>query len=301
LDTSTAITKFPYGSINKYITTAERTYTTATDTSPISLSGTDTAKAINTTTTTSTTRTSLQLEAKNTNVSANGSCSLYLQSGTNNNANAPKLSCSNYNSLNYSYADLVVDSGISGGNLLGCRLETIQTAEYNQTWGYSNGNAKSSVYYYEDSGGEFRLDITASGISFKAGSISVPVERMLITAGEIATNVNISTSAGSGVLDRSIVNATTTGTTNLTYADAFRTTINTPTDTSRIFVLPNPSGTTGYWYGFCNKATTAGRTIAIQYPAGTTIFTIAVATNSGGGSFAKFAVMPSASAYFTSG
>jgi hypothetical protein len=108
---------------------------------------------------------------------------------------------------------------------------------------------------------------------------------------------------GSGVKENSSVNATTTGSTNLSVAnDAFETIINTPADTTRVFVLPTPSASiAGCWFGICNKATTAGRTIAIQYPSGTTIFTIPVATNAGGGSFAKFAVNSAGTGYFTCG
>jgi len=245
----------------------------------------------------------LILGASNTDVLANGSCSLSLLSGTNNEANAPKLRCYNYNTIKYCSAELVVDSGRDlSGILFGCKLEAVQTEENNLTWGYSNGNNKSSVYYVEDNGGELRMDITASGISFKAGSSTGlgPGERMLITASEIATFVNIGTAAGTGVKDRSFEHLTTSGTTTLTTADAFRTTINTPSASGRTFVLPATTSNVGYWYGFCNKSTT--HTIGICFPDTlTTIFTIPVASNAGGGSFAKFAVNSNGTGYFTSG
>lgn len=101
-----------------------------------------------------------------------------------------------------------------------------------------------------------------------------------------------------GILETGVINATTTGTTTLTFAtSAFRTTINTPTLAGRIFVLPVPSASNaGYWLGFCNKSTAF--TIAIQYPAATTIFTIPVATNAtNGGSSARFAVGPNPYTY----
>jgi hypothetical protein len=73
-----------------------------------------------------------------------------------------------------------------------------------------------------------------------------------------------------GVLEKTLINTTTTGSTTLTIANAFQTTINTPTAINRIFILPAPTaGAIGYWYGFCNKAT--GFIITIQYPGGTTI------------------------------
>ena len=83
-----------------------------------------------------------------------------------------------------------------------------------------------------------------------------------------------------------------TGTTNLSRTtDQFRTAINTPTASGRVFVLPVPVSPDdeGIWYGICNKSTSF--TIAVQYPAGTLIATIPVATNAThGGSFARFAV-----------
>jgi hypothetical protein len=300
LDTSTAITKFPYGSINKYITTAERLYCSATDTSPITLSGTDTAKTITTATTTASVRPSISLSASNTGVGSNGSCNLLLQSGTNNLANAPKLSCSNYNSVNYNYADLVVDSGISGGNLIGCKLETTQTAEYNQTWGYSNGGQKSSVYYTEDSGGEFRMDITASGISFKGGSVGSPLERMLITANQITINgVDLSISAGNGIKNNFFnLTASTTGDYILSSANAYRTTINIPT-APRTFRLPDPpSSWTGVWFGICNRSNT--NSISINLQSGQQVASLQTALSSaGGGSYAQFT--SDGTAWFRSG
>jgi len=94
-----------------------------------------------------------------------------------------------------------------------------------------------------------------------------------------------------GILETGIVNATTTGTTTLTFAtSAFRTTINTPSSAGRVFVLPTPtSANAGYWIAICNKST--ANLISVQYPAGTTIFNIPVALNAtNGGSSAKFAV-----------
>jgi len=93
-----------------------------------------------------------------------------------------------------------------------------------------------------------------------------------------------------GLLEKTAVNAVTSGTTTFTIANAFQTTINTPLAAGRIFVLPSPSaGAIGYWYSICNKSTV--NTIAVQYPAATTIGPIAVspsATN--GGTVARFAV-----------
>ena len=100
------------------------------------------------------------------------------------------------------------------------------------------------------------------------------------------------------MLENSVINATTTGTTTLTSANAFATIINTPTAGTRVFVLPAPTaGTAGWWYAICNKSTAF--TIDIQYPASTTIATIPVAPSAtNGGSVARFAVVAGGASYF---
>jgi hypothetical protein len=101
-------------------------------------------------------------------------------------------------------------------------------------------------------------------------------------------------------LEQQSVNATTTGTTNVSSASAFSTIINTPTAAGRIFVLPALGGLAGnIWFAFCNKSLT--QTIAIQSPAGTTIYTIPVSPAGGMGSYVKLAVLANASAYYRAG
>jgi hypothetical protein len=109
-----------------------------------------------------------------------------------------------------------------------------------------------------------------------------------------------STNAPCGVVEKStILTASTTGNYTMTSANSYLTTINTPT-ANRNFILPAPSGLiTGQWFGICNKSTSF--TIAVQYPSGTTIFTIPVASNAGGGSSARFAVDSALTAYFRCG
>jgi hypothetical protein len=102
-------------------------------------------------------------------------------------------------------------------------------------------------------------------------------------------------SAGQGVLEKSLVS--TAGAT-LTTANAFQTIVSS-TASVRTYVLPAPTaGTAGYWYGFCNKATSAGNTIIVQYPSGTTLFTLA-----GGvptiGNCARVAVVAGGASYFS--
>ena len=103
-----------------------------------------------------------------------------------------------------------------------------------------------------------------------------------------------------GVVEKSTINGTTTGTTGLSSTSSFLTTINTPSAPGRTFTLPNPSGLiAGQWFGFCNKST--ANTIQVQYPAGTTIYTIPVSPTGGAGSVAKFAVDSALTAYFRCG
>ena len=114
----------------------------------------------------------------------------------------------------------------------------------------------------------------------------------------ISTTTNTGLGAPVGLLENSVVNATTTGITTLTTSNAFATIVNTPTTATRIFVLPAPTlATAGYWYAICNKSTSF--TIEVQYPASTTIATIPVATNAtNGGSVARFAVEAGGVSYF---
>jgi len=136
-------------------------------------------------------------------------------------------------------------------------------------------------------------------INFGSTAYSMTLQNQLVqtvsSLGDIVNRRNLSfgtgyTSLQCGIIEKTALNAVTSGTTTLTTANAFQTTMNTPLSAGRIFVLPAPSaGTIGLWYGICNKST--AQTIAIQYPAATTIATIAVspsATN--GGTVARFAV-----------
>ena len=116
------------------------------------------------------------------------------------------------------------------------------------------------------------------------------------TSGISFSQVLSFSSAGQGVLEKSVVS--TAGFT-LTTANAFQTIVSS-TASVRTYVLPAPTaGTAGYWYGFCNKASSAGNTIIVQQPLGTTLFTLA-----GGvptiGNCARVAVVAGGASYFSS-
>ena len=134
---------------------------------------------------------------------------------------------------------------------------------------------------------------------FSGSSISAGVNIASFTSSLFTSYSSLTFNSNKGFLEKSNVEATTTGTLTMTSAYSFQTTINTPT-ANRTFVLPVASGQlTGTTYGICNKSTSF--TIAVQAPSGTTIFTIPVASNSGGGSFAKFAIATGGTTYFRCG
>ena len=141
----------------------------------------------------------------------------------------------------------------------------------------------------------FNLTITNQ----TAITIGQPFTDPVVFRRNISTTTNTGLGQPVGMLENSVINATTTGTTTLTNTtNPFATIINTPTAGTRVFVLPAPtSGIVGYWYAICNKSTAF--TIDIQYPAGTLIATIPVATNAtNGGSVARFAVTAGGASYF---
>ena len=128
-------------------------------------------------------------------------------------------------------------------------------------------------------------------------TIGQPFTDPVVFRRNISTTTNTGLGQPVGLLENSVVNATTTGTTTLTINDAFATIINTPTAGTRIFILPaSTAGTVGYWYAICNKSTAF--TIAVQVGA-TTIATIPVAPSAtNGGSVARFAVTAGGASYF---
>ena len=109
------------------------------------------------------------------------------------------------------------------------------------------------------------------------------------------------TSGTTGILEKSVVNAVTVGSTTLTAnANAFTTIINTPSGAGRVFVLPAASaGTIGYWYAFCNKSTT--QIITINNSIGVAQITIPAGLAGGAGGYGKVAVDSTGGAYFRCG
>lgn len=113
-------------------------------------------------------------------------------------------------------------------------------------------------------------------------------------------NINFGTNTAGGqvgIIAKSTINATTTGSTTLTNADAFRTVINTPSAVGRIFVLPAPSATNiGYWWEVCNKS--ASQPITINSNAGVALATISATTAGGAGNVARIGIDSAGTSYF---
>jgi hypothetical protein len=168
----------------------------------------------------------------------------------------------------------------------------------------TNPGGSSSVLIQatdDDTNDYSRVSVFDSSITFRAGNVANDILQL---ASDALFNENIRFGTDAGVLEQSsILTATTTGLTNLTFNSAFayRTVINTPTASGRQFLLPSTSGQpVGGWFAICNKSTSF--TIAVCFPTtGTTIFTIPVASNAGGGSFAKFAIDANGTAWFRCG
>jgi len=149
----------------------------------------------------------------------------------------------------------------------------------------SSGNITTACSGFVVSAGDYSLTISNT-IAESIGSLPLdPITFRRNLAPTTFTSGN-----PCGLLEKTALNAVTSGTTTFTIANAFQTTMNTPLAAGRIFVLPAPSaGSIGYWYGICNKST--AQTITIQYPAATTIATIPVASSAtNGGTVARFAV-----------
>jgi len=198
-------------------------------------------------------------------------------------ANGEELLLSNGNSdsglgLAYNTIQLFSDSVVNNSFI---ELRTVDAAT----------SAGSTLFLGQSS---FSLSTTNQTAFSIASGFTDPV----VFRRNISTTTNTGLGQPVGLLENSVTNATTTGTTTLTINDAFATIINQPTAPARIFVLPAPTaGTAGYWYAICNRAT--ANTIAVQQPLGTTIATIPASPALGnGGSVVRFAVNSTGASYF---
>jgi hypothetical protein len=252
--------------------------------------------------TTSTITTNSLLEINSFNIPGSYTSKLLLYSGSSTNPSNARL-YSQPDNLNSCFCDLESNANLykysSDGDI---ETYTAGVKTYTETL----NNRPASMLYATILVGAPPQTLTAvrvinSTISMFSGSTDNSATNIAsfdgATSGIITFYRPLTFNGVSGVLERSAVNGTTTGSTTLDTLSAFLTTINTPSATGRIFVLPTPTtATAGYWYGICNKST--GFSIAVQSPSGTTILTITIAANSGGGTFAKFAVNSAGNGYF---
>jgi len=189
------------------------------------------------------------------------------------NGNSDPANAGAYNTITM-YSDTVVNNSY-------IELKTIDTGT----------SAGATLTLGQDN---FNLSITNQ----TAFSIGQSFVAPIVVRRNISTTTTTGLGQAVGLLENSVTNATTTGTTTLSFTDAFATIINSPTAPARIFVLPAPTaGTAGYWYAICNRAT--ANTIAVQQPLGTTIATIPISPALGnGGSVVRFAVNSTGASYF---
>ena len=127
---------------------------------------------------------------------------------------------------------------------------------------------------------------------------AVNIASFATSVSQFYSNLQFATSRG--LLAQNVTNATTTGSTTLTSTDAFRTIINTPSASGRIFVLPAPNASlAGYWWEVCNMS--SSQLITIQSNAGVSLTTIQGASAGGVGGVARVAINNAGIGYFRSG
>ena len=286
-----------YGSAQKF-------YANTSDTSPLQLTTTGsvyTEKYFRMYSGSASTNSTLFIQAEQSDAYAQ----LQLQSG--NNIGAPRVILQQYvdyaTSPAFGGCNNILDMNgntltITNGNAPSELPDNTITMSYNS--GYSNNYIQLRVAFdYVGESSVFKLGYNFFNWSIQnldVMNINTSSDRIELRR-IMRQDTRSDDGSTTGILETGVINATTTGSTTLTFAtSAFRTTINTPSAAGRIFTLPTTSATyAGYWFGFCNKST--AYTIAIQV-GGVTIFTIPVATNAtNGGSSARFAVGPNPYTY----
>jgi hypothetical protein len=136
-----------------------------------------------------------------------------------------------------------------------------------------------------------------------AGGFLFEIDSTLFTSnGNLTFGKNPATNLQMGLLERSVTNVTTRGTTTLDYNDCFLTIINTPDASGRIFKIPKPTipvTYAGWWIEICNKSKTYK--IDIKQTDNTLLYTIPTNPSGdifSGGSSARFSVSPTGLSWF---
>ena len=234
-----------------------------------------------------------------------GTSDLVLVSGSGAGNQTVNLSCydssRNYSVLNMRASDINLYAGTpTAGKIIQAGVQFQQAADI--YFAVDTSNTVTNSYYIS------RVDTNGWkwGIVNQAGlyplpppvnpTITTPLMQ-LVTAGYVSFPA-----AGSGVLEKSIINnATGAVTITLTSANSFSTTIFSPTQNLTV-VLPGPgTQAVGVWYGICNKS---NFTITVRAPLPITITTISIivsASSQPAGSSAKYAVANNGTSYFIPG
>jgi hypothetical protein len=222
--------------------------------------------------------------------SGGGSATLELSSGSGSGNQSVNLQCSDFfsndSALTMQKTNIQLKTAINGGEstagYTGIKLTT--SADLNYITNNDPGNplfisrvdASGWMWGYTVSGGATTKIMTLD----TSGVLGFP-------------------NASQGIIEKSTINGTTTGTTILDASSAFQTIINTPSASGRKFILPAPTlATVGYWYGFCNKSTS--QTITVDASFNTFVYTVPVSFTSGSntGIVVKLAVDASGTSYF---
>ena len=245
--------------------------------------------------TSNTSGTNIPLIIASSNTPASKICQIDLNSGSNVLAPVGKFA-SYIDSQNQCELELSTDMDLNRFYNDGASDYFVGVKTYTDT---ATARPVAMLYHREDAPSTTYtgVRIIYNNISMFSGSTENTATNIAsFNAGAITFNQPLSfSSAGVGILEKSI--SSSSGFT-LTTANAFQTIVSS-TASIRTYVLPAPTlATAGYWYGFCNKATSAGNTIIVQQPAGTTLFTLA-----GGvptiGNCARVAVLAGGASYFS--
>jgi hypothetical protein len=232
--------------------------------------------------------TNLTLNATYTNTGS-GTALLTLVSGSGSGNQSVNLQCtdntSNDSKLNMQKTNIQLNTAINGGEstagYTGIKLTT--SADLNYITNNESGNTL------------FISRVDASGWMWGFTPFEGATTRIMTLD---TSGVLDFPNASQGILEKSTINATLSGSTTLDTSSAFQTIINTPNVAGRKFILPAPTlATVGYWYSICNKSTT--QTITIDAPLNTLIYTIPVALNTNTGRVVNFAVDASGTSYFS--
>jgi hypothetical protein len=231
-----------------------------------------------------------------------GTSDLALVSGLGAGGQSVNLNCNdssrNYSVLNMKSGDINLYAGTpTAGKIIQAGVQFQQAADIYFAVDTSNTVVTNSYYIS-------RVDTNGWkwGIVNQAGlyplppptnpTITTPLMQ-LVTAGYVSFPA-----AGSGVLEKSIINLNTTTDITLTTADSFSTNIINPAAARTVTLPALPGQAAGVWYGICNKSNNIITVRATITGVLTTISTISGAGSQAAGSSSRYAVAVGGGSYF---